>query len=122
MRKAVIGGVVVVAVIAVIVAAVMVQRSTSPVFQLIDHNWDLDTDFDEEFNPIYTVTIYVKVKNNGIDGTDTVVCEVTREDLSKIKKSQSVFIASGQTKVLEFVFGNAELKGALPKEYRAWVN
>jgi len=121
-RKSVIVGAVVVTIIAVLVVLFVVQRTTNPVFSLVEHNWDLDTDWTEEFEPIYKVTIYVRIKNEGIDGSKTLVCEVTREDLTKIKKSQSVFIKSGQEKTINFVFSHSELKGTIPKEYKAWVD
>jgi len=122
MRKAVAAGIAVAAVIAAVAILFVIQRTTTPVFSLAEHNWDLDTDWNEEFEPIYTVTIYVRIKNEGIDGSRTVVCEVTREDLTKIKKSQSVFIKGGQEKTINFVFSNSELKSAIPKEYKAWVD
>ena len=122
MRKAVVAGIAVAAVIAVVSILFVIQRTTTPVFSLVEHNWDLDTDWTEEFEPIYTVTIYIRIKNEGIGGSKTVVCEVTREDLTKIKKSQSVFIKGGQEKTINFVFSHSELKGAIPKEYRAWID
>jgi len=122
LRKAVVAGIAVVSVIAVIAILFVIQRTTTPVFSLVNHNWDLDTDWTEEFEPIYTVTIYIRIKNEGIDGSNTVVCEVTREDLTKTKKSQSVFIKGGQEKTINFVFSHSELKGTIPKEYKAWID
>jgi flagellar biosynthesis/type III secretory pathway M-ring protein FliF/YscJ len=52
-RKAVVAGIAVAAVIAVVSILFVIQRTTSPVFQLIDNNWDVDYDFDEEFNPMH---------------------------------------------------------------------
>jgi len=121
-RKVVAAGIAVVAVIAVVVISFVVQRTTSPVFRLIDHNWDVDFDYDENLNPVYTVTIFVKVRNDGIDGSQTIWCQITREDLSTIKKSKSLFLKSGQDMTINFVFSHSELTGAIPKEYTAWVD
>ncbi len=114
-------GVVVVTLIALIVALLVIQRKTNPVFRLIDHNWDVDFDYDENLNPVYTVTIFVKVRNDGIDGSQTIWCQITREDLSTIKKSRSLFLRSSQDMTINFVFSHSELKGAIPKEYKAWL-
>jgi len=75
-RKVVAAGIIVAALIAVVSILFVIQRTTAPVFSLADHNWDLDTDWTEEFEPIYTVTIYIRIKNEGIDGSKTVVCGV----------------------------------------------
>jgi len=121
-RKVVIfAGIVIVAVIAA-VAAGLLLRTTSHLFVIVEDNFEVGFDYDEELNVLVTETVYVKVKNEGIDGTDIVVCEITRSDLSKIKKTRNVFLRSGETKVVDFVFSNADLRGSVPKGYDVWIS
>ena len=126
MRKAAkVGIAVAIVAVAVIVAffgANFLLRSTSPVFNIVSHNDDIDIDYDENFNPIYTMTIYVKIENWGIDGSKMVYCEVSREDLTTCTKSQIVFIEAEKQKIISFVFKSSDLKGACPAQYKVWID
>ena len=96
-------------------------QSREPVFSIVSHNDDIDVDYDEDFNPIYTMTVYVKIENLGIDGSKIVRCEVSREDLTTCTKSKSVFVEGGAEKIVSFLFTNTDLNGAYPAQYKVWI-
>jgi len=96
-------------------------RQTEPAFSIVSHNDDIDVDYDENFKPIYRMTVYVKIENLNVDGSKTVFCEVSREDLTTCTKSKSVFIEGGTDKIISFLFTNTDLKGACPAQYKVWI-
>jgi len=116
----IISGIIISGIVAVYYIIGFYERSKSPVFTIISENGEPHVDYDANFNPIYTYTVYVKIKNVGIDGSKTVNCEITRYDLTTISKSQTVFLKANEEKIIDFFFSNLDLKGCLLTQYKIW--
>lgn len=86
-------------------------------FEIVSHNADLGIEFPSGYN----YTILAKIKHNS-GTTDSIIiyCELTREDLTTITKSETVTLTIGQEKIVSFFFSNEDLKGQIPHQYRIY--
>lgn len=94
---------------------------TSPVFTIISHNGNSEISYDADFNPIWSYTVYVKIKNVDGDGSRKVCCEITRYDLTICTTSRTISLKSNEEKVISFFFSHQNLKGDSPIQYKVWL-
>ena len=89
-------------------------------FEIVSHNGVLGY---ESIYPEtrYNYTVYVEIKHVvGDTNTITIYCELTREDLTKITKQQTITLLVGESKIIEFFFSNDDLLGKIPTQYKIW--
>ncbi|NVM21773.1 MAG: hypothetical protein HWN68_08335 [Desulfobacterales bacterium] len=94
---------------------------TPPTFTIISDNGNSGVSFDENFEVVWNFTVYVKIKNVGVDGSKAVYCEVTRFDLTVSKQCKNVFLKANQQKIVVFFYSAIDLRNDYPKEYSVWV-
>ena len=69
---------------------------SNPHFQIVEINY--------EPSGVTGYTFYAKIRNDGINGSETVTCIVTRANLNTVSKSQTVYLSHNEEKIISFNF------------------